>query len=292
MAWQVPAAVAAVQRCWAPCSAAQPNICSSMSPASPLPRPLPPGAGEMLVGPIRALFADEISTGLDSNTTYQVGTRGQAGAGPHMRMRTSIGGIANGTFVASLLFQNPSRRPSSLSPARLTGRQIMRAMRNFAHTLSATCVVGLLQPQPEAFELFDAVILLSSGKVGCGGGPALSCACRVCQGGCLGRVSGGPGKRGSAQLCAVLPASPPPPPPPPAPHTCAGVLPRPGGRRASLLPRPGLLLPAPPRRSRLPAGSHHAFRPAQVGTGAWAGAGSTRVGMRPGGWGGRVVCSK
>lgn len=32
-----------------------------------LPRP----AGEMLVGPVRALFADEISTGLDSNTTYQ-----------------------------------------------------------------------------------------------------------------------------------------------------------------------------------------------------------------------------
>lgn len=27
--------------------------------------------GEMAVGPIRALFADEISTGLDSNTTFQ-----------------------------------------------------------------------------------------------------------------------------------------------------------------------------------------------------------------------------
>lgn len=29
-------------------------------------------AGEMIVGPSRALFMDEISTGLDSSTTYQI----------------------------------------------------------------------------------------------------------------------------------------------------------------------------------------------------------------------------
>ena len=29
-------------------------------------------AGEMIVGPIKALFMDEISTELDSSTTYQI----------------------------------------------------------------------------------------------------------------------------------------------------------------------------------------------------------------------------
>ena len=33
-------------------------------------------AGEMLVGPKRVLFMDEISTGLDSSTTYQVRREG------------------------------------------------------------------------------------------------------------------------------------------------------------------------------------------------------------------------
>ena len=76
-------------------------------------RPADLPAGEMIVGPIRALFADEISTGLDSNTTFQ----------------------------------------------------IMRALRNFTHTMQSSTVVGLLQPQPETFDLFDEVILLSSGLV-------------------------------------------------------------------------------------------------------------------------------
>ncbi|KAL4447582.1 hypothetical protein ABPG75_004801 [Micractinium tetrahymenae] len=75
-------------------------------------------SGEMLVGPVRALFADEISTGLDSNTTYQ----------------------------------------------------IMRALGNFTRVMKVATVVGLLQPQPEAFSLFDEVILLSNGKV-CYHGP-------------------------------------------------------------------------------------------------------------------------
>jgi hypothetical protein len=40
----------------------------------------------------------------------------------------------------------------------------MRALRNFCHTLKLTTVVGLLQPQPETWDLFDSVILLSNGK--------------------------------------------------------------------------------------------------------------------------------
>lgn len=74
--------------------------------------------GEMVVGPIRVLFADEVSTGLDSNTTYQ----------------------------------------------------IMRAFKNFCEVYRATMVVGLLQPQPEVFDLFQDVMLISNGKI-CYHGP-------------------------------------------------------------------------------------------------------------------------
>lgn len=69
--------------------------------------------GEVVVGPARAIFADEISTGLDSNTTYQ----------------------------------------------------IMQSLRNLTHVMETTVVVGLLQPAPETFDLFDDVILLAAGRV-------------------------------------------------------------------------------------------------------------------------------
>lgn len=52
--------------------------------------------GEMLVGPARALFMDEISTGLDSSTTYQIVNS----------MRQSIH-ILNGTALISLLQPAP-----------------------------------------------------------------------------------------------------------------------------------------------------------------------------------------
>ena len=69
--------------------------------------------GEIIVGPARALFADEISTGLDSATTMSV----------------------------------------------------IKALRDACHILDATTLVGLLQPPPETYALFDDVILLSAGKV-------------------------------------------------------------------------------------------------------------------------------
>lgn len=52
--------------------------------------------GEMLVGPARALFMDEISTGLDSSTTFQIVNS----------LRQSIH-ILNGTAVISLLQPAP-----------------------------------------------------------------------------------------------------------------------------------------------------------------------------------------
>lgn len=53
-------------------------------------------AGEMLVGPARALFMDEISTGLDSSTTFQIVNS----------LRQSVH-ILGGTAVISLLQPAP-----------------------------------------------------------------------------------------------------------------------------------------------------------------------------------------
>ncbi|KAJ9190251.1 hypothetical protein P3X46_001475 [Hevea brasiliensis] len=69
--------------------------------------------GEMIVGPTKTLFMDEISTGLDSSATYQ----------------------------------------------------IVRCMQQIVHLTKATAVMFLLQPDPETFELFDDVVLLSEGQI-------------------------------------------------------------------------------------------------------------------------------
>ncbi|KAI3455370.1 hypothetical protein Pfo_012033 [Paulownia fortunei] len=69
--------------------------------------------GEMLVGPAKALFMDEISTGLDSSTTFQV----------------------------------------------------VNSIRQFVHILSGTALISLLQPEPETYDLFDDIILISEGQI-------------------------------------------------------------------------------------------------------------------------------
>ncbi|KAG5540559.1 hypothetical protein RHGRI_020691 [Rhododendron griersonianum] len=69
--------------------------------------------GEMLVGPARALFMDEISTGLDTSTTFH----------------------------------------------------IVNSIKNSIHILQGTCVISLLQPAPETYDLFDDIILLSDGHI-------------------------------------------------------------------------------------------------------------------------------
>ncbi|KAI8531778.1 hypothetical protein RHMOL_Rhmol11G0162100 [Rhododendron molle] len=69
--------------------------------------------GEMIIGPTKALFMDEISNGLDSSTTYQV----------------------------------------------------IVCLQQLAHITDATILVGLLQPAPETFDLFDDIILTAEGKI-------------------------------------------------------------------------------------------------------------------------------
>ncbi|KAJ9684813.1 hypothetical protein PVL29_017010 [Vitis rotundifolia] len=69
--------------------------------------------GEMLVGPAKALFMDEISTGLDSSTTFQ----------------------------------------------------IVKFMRQMVHIMEVTMIISLLQPAPETYDLFDAIILQCEGQI-------------------------------------------------------------------------------------------------------------------------------
>ncbi|KAH6800605.1 pleiotropic drug resistance 12 [Perilla frutescens var. hirtella] len=69
--------------------------------------------GEMLVGPAKVHFMDEITTGLDSFTAYQV----------------------------------------------------VNSIRQSTRILKETVLVSLLQPEPETYELFDDIMLISEGKI-------------------------------------------------------------------------------------------------------------------------------
>nr|XP_017241649.1 PREDICTED: pleiotropic drug resistance protein 3-like [Daucus carota subsp. sativus] len=69
--------------------------------------------GEMIVGPTKALFMDEISNGLDSSTAYQ----------------------------------------------------IISFLQQLVHITEATVIVSLLQPAPEAFDMFDDIVLMAEGQI-------------------------------------------------------------------------------------------------------------------------------
>lgn len=70
-------------------------------------------SAEMIIGPTKALFMDEITNGLDSSTAFQ----------------------------------------------------IVACLQQLVHITDSTLLVSLLQPAPEAFELFDDLILMSEGKI-------------------------------------------------------------------------------------------------------------------------------
>lgn len=42
---------------------------------------------------------------------------------------------------------------------------IVQSLRNWAHATSATVVIALLQPEPQVYDLFDDVMLLSNGRI-------------------------------------------------------------------------------------------------------------------------------
>lgn len=43
--------------------------------------------------------------------------------------------------------------------------QIIKCLRQIVHILDGTAVISLLQPEPETYELFDDIILLSNGQI-------------------------------------------------------------------------------------------------------------------------------
>ena len=43
--------------------------------------------------------------------------------------------------------------------------QIMKCLRQIVHILNGTALISLLQPEPETYELFDDIILLSDGQI-------------------------------------------------------------------------------------------------------------------------------
>jgi len=43
--------------------------------------------------------------------------------------------------------------------------QIIKCLRQMVHILDGTAVISLLQPEPETYELFDDIILLSDGQI-------------------------------------------------------------------------------------------------------------------------------
>ena len=127
--------------------------------------------GEMLVGPSRMLFADEISTGLDR----WVGHR-EARWWRHLpplaqlareggRVGSRHGALRCGPFplhLAQRLTILPTRvhppRPAP-PPCSATTHDIVSAMRTVSHNMRSTQVVALLQPAPETYDLFDDIVV-------------------------------------------------------------------------------------------------------------------------------------
>jgi ABC-type phosphonate transport system ATPase subunit len=78
-------------------------------------------AGEMLVGPAKALFMDEISTGLDSSTTFQI-----------VRFMRQMVHIMEVTMIISLLQPAPSLMTLYyFQRVRLSTKALVRMFLNF-----------------------------------------------------------------------------------------------------------------------------------------------------------------
>ncbi|MCD9561243.1 Pleiotropic drug resistance protein 2 [Datura stramonium] len=92
--------------------------------------------GEMLVGPAKVFFMDEISTGLDSSTTFQIVK--------YMRQMVHIMDVTSDNLFFNL---HPETYDLSMT------------------LYCSAMIISLLQPAPETYDLFDDIILLSEGKV-------------------------------------------------------------------------------------------------------------------------------
>ena len=123
--------------------------------------------------PQQVLFADEISTGLDSATTHDIVQVRSSPCLPLAGCRTTclaacptcpapcqpLRAGRQGTHVQPLPPRLPPASPNCpIWPP-------MQAMKRTTRYLNSTMLVALLQPAPETLELFDDIMVLSSGKV-------------------------------------------------------------------------------------------------------------------------------
>ena len=131
--------------------------------------PSPAPAGEALVGHAKVLYADEVSTGLDSNTTFTI-----ARSLRNYCHVMKVGGGVGGGRAKQQQQQQQQQQAALSSPPVHSHPQACIVRQQHARpppcrhrpVSQATMLVALLQPAPETFELFDDVVLLASGMVG------------------------------------------------------------------------------------------------------------------------------
>ena len=110
---------------------------------------------EMLVGPRNVLLLDEISTGLDSATLFVIiKWLSQARKMESFNIDSFIG-------VCFIFWRSKEATFEARHPVELISLVLLQA----AHAFKSTCLISLLQPPPETFQLFDDVMMISDGLI-------------------------------------------------------------------------------------------------------------------------------
>ncbi|XP_014500002.1 ABC transporter G family member 40 isoform X2 [Vigna radiata var. radiata] len=97
--------------------------------------------------------------GLEMCADIVVGDETLRGVSGGQRKRVTTGEMLVGPTNALFMDEISSGLDSS------TTVQIIKCLRQIVHILDGTAVISLLQPEPETYELFDDIILLSNGQI-------------------------------------------------------------------------------------------------------------------------------
>ncbi|XP_061336755.1 pleiotropic drug resistance protein 1-like isoform X2 [Gastrolobium bilobum] len=97
--------------------------------------------------------------GLEICADIVVGDETLCGISGGQRKRVTTGEMLVGPANALFMDEISTGLDSS------TTVQIMKCLRQIVHILNGTAVISLLQPEPETYELFDDIILLSDGQI-------------------------------------------------------------------------------------------------------------------------------
>ncbi|KAK7335964.1 hypothetical protein VNO80_28128 [Phaseolus coccineus] len=97
--------------------------------------------------------------GLEMCADIAVGDEMLRGISGGQRKRVTTGEMLVGPTNALFMDEISSGLDSS------TTIQIIKCLRQIVHILDGTAVISLLQPEPETYELFDDIILLSNGQI-------------------------------------------------------------------------------------------------------------------------------